>query len=193
VLDWTSSLYVALYFAVEENHDEPGDIWFFNWTAFQEQGESYVDPRQKGVAEKAIAEGSENKLSSALLLKPTSRMIAQQSQLTFCTSIFGNHKDILEKVAPAIQLTRVHIDSGITKRKCMMQLQRMNITASALFPGLDGLGRSIAEYVGVELCKKDLIAQYAPTQTTQEDPYRSRLPERPIQTGAQTFETPEPT
>ncbi|MBN1974076.1 MAG: FRG domain-containing protein [Sedimentisphaerales bacterium] len=35
LLDWTSSPWVALYFAAIDHHDKPGAIWWFNQTSFE--------------------------------------------------------------------------------------------------------------------------------------------------------------
>ena len=44
------------------------------------------------------------------------------------------------------------IPSGL-KPRFLANLQMMNITASVLFPGIDGLGRSIKEMLGLEAAR----------------------------------------
>ena len=75
-------------------------------------------------------------------------MIAQQGQHTFCTNIYADHGQIIGK-SLGKGLKKLVIDSS-KKREFLLRLRRMNITANSLFPGLDGLGRSIAELIHVQ-------------------------------------------
>jgi hypothetical protein len=82
----------------------------------------------------------------------TDRMAAQQTVFSFYTVVPGgaDHAtailDLVEDEASEA-LVRYTIRSTL-KFEIRENLRQMNITAAALFPGIDGLGRSIGELVG---------------------------------------------
>jgi hypothetical protein len=88
--------------------------------------------------------------------RPTGRMTAQRSNFTICTELLEDH----DKVADSIVFDGVHggedksiltkyIVKSSLKHQFLANLEMMNITASTLFPGIDGLGKSIKELIGV--------------------------------------------
>lgn len=71
------------------------------------------------------------------------RIETQQGKLSICTnplsklwSVLESYKSIEDKL----------IISKEYKEQILIQLYAMNINAKTLFPGLDGLGKSMAEY-----------------------------------------------
>ena len=70
-------------------------------------------------------------------------MAEQQGRFTMCLRIHQDHECIAAKV-PSTHLKKIIIPYE-RKSAFLAQLRQMNITASALFPGVDGLGRSVAE------------------------------------------------
>ena len=84
------------------------------------------------------------------------RMIVQQSIFTYCEQLFCDHTNLIgnslwnhykiDKVT--FPLTKIVI-SPPEKRKIQVHLNKLNITAATLFPGIDGIGRSISELIQV--------------------------------------------
>lgn len=77
------------------------------------------------------------------------RMIAQQGRFSIARSPLTSHGDLIAK---HMQHHRREfwckwIVPKETKSEFLRQLRFMNITAAALFPGLDGLGRSVGEAI----------------------------------------------
>ena len=160
VLDWTTSPFVAAYFAAEGKPDHAGAIWFFHVHTV----EAYMEKTYKGYEFPRRTE----KMSQLLLnsdAKPilyvgsartqTERMSAQQTGITFSAQILADHDQIIaeavkeEEAKKEIEVYGKLIISKELKFEFLRSLRSMNITARALFPGVDGLGRSVAELVTI--------------------------------------------
>ncbi|MBK7454966.1 MAG: FRG domain-containing protein [Anaerolineales bacterium] len=165
LLDWTVSPYVALYFAVENLEQTDADAALFRLDAGHL---SFVmDIRHKeegGAAQYSLKNiglsllGNKYEKSIAVIGNPlpSNRMVAQRSSFTVCTELLEDH----DKVADSVVFDHAHGGEGksivtkyIVKRNLKHQflanLEMMNINASTLFPGIDGLGKSIKELIGV--------------------------------------------
>ena len=155
LLDWTKSPFVALYFAVIDRPEQDGGIWWFNVGALMEQ----MDERSS--FEKKIDNAGFGDYFQALkgprILFPldcyqkSQRMIVQQGAFTVCRNIMGDHGEIISEALSGID--RAHNLLVIPKEKkaeLLRKLELFNITANSLFPGIDGLGRSVGEFVAME-------------------------------------------
>jgi hypothetical protein len=154
LLDWTKSPFVALYFAVVDRPDQDGAVWWFNVGALMEvMDERYdfknLERREFGDYWQSL--GSPEALFPLDLYTKTQRMIAQQGSFTVCKNVMGDHGTIiggsLDGMEGAHQM--LIIPKG-KKQELLRKLEIMNITASSLFPGLDGLGRATGELVAME-------------------------------------------
>lgn len=152
LLDWTQSPYVALYFAVEQSADRDGALW-----AFPAPPLETLMTKQHGVLrheDEEIFTGTFEAVYPILSTLHTERSIAQQSTFTICTDIFGDHGEIISKAFAGQEdrypLHKIVIPSSL-KHEFLSRLRVMNITASSLFPGIDGLGREAAEYIRVRV------------------------------------------
>ena len=80
----------------------------------------------------------------------STRSVAQQGLFSVCGSILGNHGEILRDTMPEqfekALFQKIVIPARL-KDEFMRKLRSMNITARALFPGLDGLGRSVTDLI----------------------------------------------
>lgn len=156
MLDWTKSPYVAAYFAIEQELDDDGTVWLV-----------HVPTIRKAMKERFEIDGmlADEQMSELLFADDpppiiwiterstlTNRMVAQQGLFSFCAQVLADHADILKEMAPPDyepdHYSRIIIPARF-KREFLRRLTAMNITASVLFPGVDGLGRSIAEFVRV--------------------------------------------
>ena len=157
LLDWCQSMYVAAYFAVTGYRDSPGAVWLAHvHTVERVMKERHGEPEFPKSEEENKARFLQAGAPHALLfggrLHKTDRMVAQQGFCTVCRNILGNHGEILRDVFPkqtGRELFRKFIIPANLKNHFLRKLESMNITANALFPGLDGLGRSIGELLQV--------------------------------------------
>jgi len=154
LLDWSSSPYVAAYFAVNELPNHDGALWFcwdnlIGSPNFRENFERYGDDH--------FNENQDLNLYVLMGANYNARSTAQQGMFTVCTNPLGEHDVLMHK---AITNYQTNYSGGKTpilygkvkiphhlKPEFMMHLNYMNINAKALFPGLDGLGKYSKECI----------------------------------------------
>ena len=167
MLDWTTSFNVALYFAVtDEPFDRPGAVWFFGVGELLKWMHKYDDLPDSKLAdilsdeEKFVAFGANKappKIHTYDISIKSERMVAQQSIFTYCEQLFCDHVDL---IGPALwdcikndrktfPLSKIVI-SPSAKRELRLHLSKLNISAATLFPGADGVGRTISEIIRVQ-------------------------------------------
>lgn len=153
LLDWTTSIYVAAYFACVDDWHADGAIWLVH---------------AKTVVDDLIADMSWRSRAKLFLRspkhpldvlpfnifrpnRPSQRMVAQQGYFLVHNNLLTDIADFMDA-----RLARHHASNeGEVYRKitipkdlkpCILrQLKAANITAASLFPGLDGLGSSVRE------------------------------------------------
>jgi len=151
LLDWSLSPYVAAYFAVERDLAKPGAIFVVHtrpldllfrteFTDGRLRDENLRDPKAPAV------------LMTWAPRKRSDRFVAQQGYFTFSVNILGVHDDLIEAVCGAARVKRPKtllyekwVIPPTLKLEFLRKLRAMNIAAHSLFPGIDGLGRSLAE------------------------------------------------
>lgn len=160
ILDWTKSVLVGLYFAVEKHHTEDGEIWAIYPEALNEHNGYFglPTPRCK-ILNFLAAEPSHNnpqKLAEEFGLKEIpkyphavdpplhfSRMVAQMSAFTIHPRpMEGNTIPVI--MAEEKHLVRYIIPSGC-KKKLLSDLAALGITKMTLFPDLDSLSHDIVQ------------------------------------------------
>ena len=82
----------------------------------------------------------------------TDRMAAQQLLFTLSPRILADHGQLIARTLDraAERAWQKLVVPAALKAEFMRRLRTMNITARTLFPGLDGVGRSIGELVTLE-------------------------------------------
>lgn len=146
LLDWSESIYIALYFAVENGNNDgaifciPGNIV-----------NTKTDYKVNGHAMKTLKQLDE--FSGETILYPfaatskTKRMAIQQGWVTVSNNILADHLDILENYS-SNDLIKLDVRST-WKNEALDRLHHMNISGKTLFPGLDGLGRWNRELIKI--------------------------------------------
>jgi hypothetical protein len=192
LLDWTRSPYVAAYFAVEDQWNKDGAIWFFNGGIVQDLAElhfMHAYPEQRKEIKPPDFFQVDPELPTFLkVLSATlgnERMIAQQGLFTISTFILDDHAERIQRsTANLVDLGTDHIGvikiSAALKPKFLNHLKYMNISANALFPGMDGVGRSVAESVHLDSFAESVRlrnpATMEPTPVAQNQPPDPQAP-----------------
>jgi FRG domain len=168
LLDWSVSPYVAAYFASHQDGSEnDGAVWCFCHGELQKTFEREYESPLPALIRTEEEDGKVGKLhadlkdpASRLWVAPlqfsyfsSSRMAEQQGRFTMCFRIHQDHECIATKVPPT-HFRRIIIPFA-AKPAFLAELRRMNITAAALFPGVDGLGLSVAELTSLGAFFKD--------------------------------------
>jgi FRG domain len=150
LLDWTESPYVGLYFAVQQAPERDGAVWLFPSSRLDTLMSTKYG-RMNDIGEPAfLDEGGLKAVYPVVGTKHTDRSVAQQGVFTVCTDpLADHHTPITEAFVEAGEsnaLAKIVVPANL-KCKFLSRLREMNITASSLFPGADGVGRSSAEYI----------------------------------------------
>lgn len=153
ILDWSLSPYVALYFAVHSHWEQDGAVWFVRAksisAAFKTKlgGDYKKDWKEKRSLPKGNLFASKSPSDTLYCYEITrqfDRIAAQQGWFTICCDPLLDHATCLERYVKQPDLQKFVIPAD-QKPSIMRELHLMNITAKALFPGTDGLGRSMEE------------------------------------------------
>ncbi|MBS0189395.1 MAG: FRG domain-containing protein [Planctomycetes bacterium] len=139
LLDWTFSPWVAAYFAVIDDWDKDGAIWWFSCRSYQPAmqrqwnrlgwhttGEKPDDPIAK-----AFCSDCPEFITQAQLGIPFERASAQQAVFTLAAPLGCYHDDVLARVFEEGQFGRIVIPAGI-KNSVERMLYTMNIHAKSL-------------------------------------------------------------
>jgi len=157
LLDFTWSFYVAAFFALEGATNDAA-IWAVNLNALEESvkvsGSRKVSPYRLG----PWIEGNyekyflDNKLSFAVYGEPrimNQRLIAQSGTFIIPSTLAEPVEAILSRYSHPRPFVKYVLKTDKLRATAMRKLYSMNITNYTLFPGLDGLARSMgfeAEY-----------------------------------------------
>ncbi len=150
LLDWTESPFVALYFAVEKHLNRDGIVWILPSSRLDTLMTNRFGKMHDLSEESSFLDEPIRAVYPILGTKHTERSLAQQGVYTVGTDPLSDHGSIIEEVfteaGKTSELVRVVVPAKL-KVDCLSMLRTMNICASSLFPGADGVGRSSAEYI----------------------------------------------
>jgi len=155
LLDWTESIYVAAYFAVSEKLDTDGGIWWVHMDTVHEHmtkqhGYEGFPETEPAIRAFFLEPGGPPVVVFLTQRSKSSRMVAQRGIFSISRQILCDHGSVLGDAMPQQrekELLRKLVIPSRLKDEFAWKLRAMNITAGSLFPGLDGLARSISEYI----------------------------------------------
>lgn len=140
-LDWSCSYWIALYFACSEKIDNDAAIWVADFNKVTEHFNKKTKP-DVSFSKLCTDVASEDLISFTMSYVTNQRIEAQQGRFSICTNPLSNHEILLRSIGA---LEKITIPASL-KPQIMSILLNMNINAKTLYPGIDGLGKSITEY-----------------------------------------------
>jgi hypothetical protein len=158
LLDWSTSPYVAAYFAVnQQSSDENGALWCFCSTTLRDRFRKQYGKLPPPFEDEDAPEFYNKKLdklreTDAVLplsfnFASSERVVAQQGKFTMSFAPLRDHNSLIER--PGGQFVKKIVIASKSKREFLLRLRDINITAASLFPGVDGLGRSVEELISL--------------------------------------------
>ncbi|MBI4178423.1 FRG domain-containing protein [bacterium] len=155
LLDWTASLYVATYFAVSRRFDTDGVVYLIHaHTLNQAMKATYGSLAELPTGDEDLRRADAPTTVHIFGRKTAlpDRIIAQQGCFMICRNVVGDVEAVLGQEIPKVAdsgretLRRLRIPASL-KATFLRNLRAMNVTASSLFPGLDGIGRYLEESI----------------------------------------------
>jgi hypothetical protein len=146
LLDWTASAFVAAYFAVVENWETDGAIWTVHPMTLHNAAAKLLKAPLEQVVQQANAPSAVMPMSMA---RHSDRTVAQQGAFTIALHVLGDQEALIDTVAApeekeGFTYCKFVIPKSL-KPEFLKRLHSMNVSAASLFPGHDGLGRSLSE------------------------------------------------
>lgn len=158
LLDWTYSVFVAAFFAVNEVSNNGGIIWaidkkWLNWEArvqLEVENEYVANsvwdsdpwPKDKETFLKKVWKGTKDCVLSATPLMENERLSIQQGTFLIPCNVEKSFQENLLKMNPTPRVLRKTVIPYALRTKILKLLMRMNISDVSLFPGIDGFARS---------------------------------------------------
>lgn len=169
LVDWSESLWVALYFASASNMDDDGRVRCFdkyqltrNVMAKHPEADDWMKEHHPGrlnanmvgtsglLADYLVARRPRVLTCQYLMWYKFPRLIAQQGFFTVATKPFEDHWLLAQEMLAIDTAGQGCMELTIAKAakpEILDGLARMGITASSLYPGLDGIGMALQAFV----------------------------------------------
>jgi len=166
LLDWTLSPWVACYFATDGSDDDDASIWTFNQHELVKKNQRPEGARDfDRFRELTTVTTTETWFEAASEAGPyidsfryqyaNAQMSAQQSLFTIAGRLGDNHDEALARTLDEPwQTLRIRIPRA-SKKLLRQRLFLMNVSALALFPTINGVGRNIREAILAEYALSD--------------------------------------
>jgi hypothetical protein len=149
LLDWSESPYIALYFAVNENFEKDGAIFLWDYLRYRDKMNCKYKNHRDLKSKDILVHTDYDFLDIIYSLRKNNRIVRQQGSFSISNNILRYHDDVIIEAFENEEVSglfKIIIPKEL-KLECLAKLRTMNISAETLFPGLDGLGRSIKEHL----------------------------------------------
>lgn len=157
LLDWSRSPYVALYFAVKDSLDSYGALFVWKWQVYNSNYERLYSTKPLVNGADIFTFTEHDVIQPVFSTRSNERLARQQGSFSISNNILKAHDDLIIDLANKVRnksgLYKLLIPSNL-KLDFLERLRVMNITPLSLFPGLDGLGRTIKELLLIRQSKK---------------------------------------
>ncbi len=159
LLDWTTSPYIALYFAVRTNFDKDGAVFLFNQTVL---GSVLKNNFYDSDKDNIFIESSESSyLTSIITNFETLRYNFQQGCFTVAADIKKDHYKLIYEALQS-QITKngtpfciLKIDKTV-KHEFLARLRKLNIKPDILFPDIEGFANMLKDLMQIRGWEKSL-------------------------------------
>lgn len=159
LLDWTYSIYVAAYFALEKAREDCA-IWMINKKWLKDEGEKAfkADSREAVIFYNKGDEGVERHFHNDVVERPPISLVIQvnpfqlDERLTIQKGVFLYPGDVGKTFEANLIAVPGHADSKNVlklvlshkeRQFALRKLHAVNISRATLFPGLDGFAQSL--------------------------------------------------
>ncbi len=149
LLDWSISPFIAVYFAVSSLDENDAAVWIVHPHSVNEHAKIQYGFNGKNFTDFFVKDEDSNLLWFYEPAIKTNRMLAQQGWFSVCANPIKEHSEAIWENCDKDTLHKIIIPYEL-KVEFLRQLNFMNITARTVYPGLDGLGNSIQEYLKLE-------------------------------------------
>jgi hypothetical protein len=151
LLDWSQSPYVGTYFAVIDPGKNDAVVWYFTSRVVEEalcthygrNAGGYLDYADFS-SEEIRRPGDAPMLYTAMKKFRTPREVAQQGVFTFTNRLIADHESVIPQACQGQPFGRIIIPKELKAEFCF-RLSLMNVTAAALFPGVEGVCAAIRD------------------------------------------------
>ncbi|WP_276373707.1 FRG domain-containing protein [Chryseolinea sp. H1M3-3] len=151
LLDWTSSPYVALYFAVNNDFSNDGAVYLFNETALNNENK---DERFTNGDAIFFNDEESDHIQVFMANFATRRLNSQQGVFSIGANIDKDHEELIYKslinknTKERSYFVKLIIDKQI-KIECLAKLKTMNVRADQLYPDLYGFSSSLKDLLEI--------------------------------------------
>ena len=157
LLDWTASAFVGAYFAVNQHPKTDGALFVVAADAIKRYNERQYPDKTTITDTMLIDPDTSDFVTFAGTRLRSNRMVAQQGYFSVSSNPFAPHdRPILEACSalgpehPSHILQQKIVIVSSLKPEILQRLRTMNVAPHALFPTLDGLGRSLADLASLK-------------------------------------------
>ena len=160
LLDWTESPFVAAYFAVERLPEKDGAVLLVDIQAIDERLNDLFSREETGLDDAWPSLFNPKAPANAFfwkqMIRRPARLVAQQGLFSMSQNLGYGHEDLFRSAKtiaykPKLPPSAQWIFPASLKDQTLKCLRSANIAAHSLFPGADGLGRSMAEFAKIGL------------------------------------------
>lgn len=168
LLDWSQSPYVAIYFAVIDCSKDDAAVWYFDsveveklvCARYGKKPGEYLDYADLPAEEIRRTEDAPL-LYTAMKKFRTAREVAQQGVFSFTNRLAADHQSVIPKACEGHAFGRIIIPAKLKAEFCF-RLGQMNVTAAALFPGVEGVCTAIRDSLRLAVAALPVDADLAP-------------------------------